>query len=326
MSEVQGSLRLLVVDDSEADYVKIARLLRTDGDPGPDIVHAETGSEALDLCRARPPDCVLLDYRLPDMDGLEFLTTMSESSDSAPVPVIMLTGMGSESLAVDAMKYGAQDYLNKNTMTYGQVTRAIQGAIEVVGLKRELDATKDTLERMAFYDSLTGIGNRNLFADRMNHSLMLARRSSSALAVMVIDLNEFKAVNDTFGHAAGDAVLCAVGKRLLDVLRQSDTATRLGGDEFAIILETDVSTEGVTRVADKIIDALEAPVEHGDEHLRIGASIGIAMFPEHADSGERLVHCADTAMYRAKRDDGGYAIYSPELAAGEHPERLAAAC
>ena len=171
MSTDSSPLHLLVVDDSPEDYEKIARLLRTDDRFATEIVHAETGSEALDLCRARPPDCILLDYRLPDMDGLAFLTNVTGESGELLVPVVMLTGMGSEAVAVDAMKQGAQDYLNKNTMTHGQITRAVQSAIEVVGLKRQLEVTKDKLEQMAFYDTLTGIGNRNLFADHMSHAL-----------------------------------------------------------------------------------------------------------------------------------------------------------
>ena len=310
MSEEQGSLRLLVVDDSPEDYEKFVRLLRTGDSFKAEVGHAETGYEVLDLCCDRPPDCILLDYRLSEMDGFEFITRVKEVAGEPQVPIVMFTGMGSEYLAVEAMKNGAHDYLNKNTMTYGQVSRAILGAIELVGLKRELEATKERLEQLAFYDPLTGIGNRNLFADHLDHGLLLARRGASPLAVLVIDLDQFKTVNDTFGHAAGDAVLRAVGGRLSDVLRQSDTATRLGGDEFAVILETDVTTDGATIVAGKIIDALTQPIEHDGGYLRIGASIGIALFPEHADDGDQLVHCADVAMYKAKRLGGGFSVFA----------------
>ena len=101
-------------------------------------------------------------------------------------------------------------------------------------IRRELESAKERLEQLAFYDSLTEIGNRNLFADRLEHGLTIAKRGSSILAVLLIDLDKIKAVNDTYGHAVGDTVLHGAGKRLLDALRHSDTATRLGGDEFAV--------------------------------------------------------------------------------------------
>lgn len=155
-------LHLLVVEDSEADYHNIVRLLRTGNCRETQVDYADTGEKALGACESETPDCVLLDYRLPDMDGLEFLARLADDGGELRVPVVMLTGMGSEAIAVEAMKGGAQDYLNKNTMTCGQITRAVQGAIEVVELRRELEATKRNLEQMAFYDPLTGIGNRNL--------------------------------------------------------------------------------------------------------------------------------------------------------------------
>ena len=318
MSKTEHTLRLLVVDDSEEDFVKIVRLLQTGDNLKAHVDHAETGADAVNLCRMQSPDCILLDYRLPDMDGFEFISEIAEISGDAQIPVVMFTGMGSESLAVEAMKNGAQDYLNKNTMTYGQVTRAILGAVEYFGLKRELQTTKEKLEQLAFYDTLTGIGNRNLFADHLDHGLLLARRSASPLAVLVIDLDEFKAVNDTFGHAAGDAMLRTVGQRLVGALRQSDTAARLGGDEFAVILETDVSAEGATKVSRKIIETLEQPVEHDGNLLRIGASVGIALYPEHADDADHLVRCADVAMYQAKGRGGGIAMFTPEMAGEGH--------
>ena len=115
-----------------------------------------------------------------------------------------------------------------------------------------------------------------------------------------------------FADSASDAVLRAVGKRLHVVLRLSDTATRLGGDEFAVILETDVTTGGAATVARKIAEALGEPIEHDGAHHRVGASIGIALFPEHADNGDDLVHCADVAMYQAKRQGVGFTTFEPD--------------
>jgi PleD family two-component response regulator len=164
----------------------------------------------------------------------------------------MLTRTGSEALAVEALHCGALDYLNKNSLTFGQIICAIERGINIVGLRHELETTRDRLEKLAFYDSLTEIGNRNLFTDLFDHGLTLAKRGLGLLAVLLIDFDKFKAVNDTYGHAAGDPILHDTGKRLLKALRHSDTAARLGGDEFAVILETDVIEDGAQIVADKI--------------------------------------------------------------------------
>ena len=310
-------LRLLVVEDNEADYDNLVRLIRTGMEPGTQVDYADTGAKGLAAFEAHSPDCILLDYRLPDMDGLEFLTELAAVGGGMPVPVVMLTGMGNEAIAVEALKNGAQNYLNKNTMTGSQVVHAVNGAIEMVELRREVETAKRVLEQMAFYDALTGIGNRNLFTDRLNHGLTLASRSSNTLAVMVIDLVEFKAVNDTYGHAAGDVMLRTVGERLLTVLRQADTAARLGGDEFAIILETNVTLRGTMFVAQKIIDELAKPVDFEGYQIEVGASIGIALYPEHAEDADQLVRCADLAMYQTKAGGSGPAVYSPELALQE---------
>ena len=305
-------LNLLIVDDSKEDFVKFERLIQSGDNFNGDVGYAGTGSEALKICAKQAPDCILLENDLPDMEGLEFLSKLAKSPRELQIPVLMLTRTGSEALAVEALHCGALDYLNKNSLTFGQITRAIERGINIVELRRELETTRDRLEKLAFYDSLTEIGNRNLFTDRLDHGLTLAKRGSGLLAVLLIDLDKFKAVNDTYGHAAGDTVLRDTGKRLLKVLRHSDTAARLGGDEFAVILETDVTEDGARIVAEKIVQALGEPFDHDGTSLSIGASIGISIFPEHADDEETLVHFADLAMYQAKKRGGGFALFVPD--------------
>lgn len=321
MAAKNKQLNLLVVDDSKEDFLKFERLIHTGDYFKGEVGYAGTESEALKICANQAPDCVLLENDLPDMEGLEFLAKLAKSPGGPQIPVLMLTRMGSEALAVEALHCGALDYLNKNSLTFGQITRAIERGINIVGLRRELETTKEKLEKLAFYDSLTEIGNRNLFADRLDHGLTLAKRSSGLLAVLLIDLDKFKAVNDTHGHAAGDTVLRDTGKRLLEALRHSDTAARLGGDEFAVILETDVTEDGARIVAEKIVKALREPFDHNGTTLSIGASIGISIFPEHADDEEKLVHFADLAMYQAKKRGGGFTLFAPDTS-GNGSEKL----
>ena len=162
---------------------------------------------------------------------------------------------------------------------------------------------------LALHDSLTGLPNRALLDDRLEHGLEQAKRHGWSIAVMFIDLDAFKQINDTFGHPAGDHVLRTVAQRLTDSTRSVDTVSRYGGDEFVYLL-TEVKNEiDVVQVAEKLIEALHAPCVWNDNPEAsplIRASIGIAMFPQHGTTAELLLRTADTAMYQAKLSGSGY--------------------
>ena len=149
--------------------------------------------------------------------------------------------------------------------------------------------------------ALTQLPNRNLFWDRLEQALRLAGRSRQTVAVLWLDLDGFKAVNDTLGHTAGDDLLRQVGQRLRGALRESDTAARLGGDEFAVVLATVARSEDATGVAQKIIDRINQPFTLPQGPARVSTSIGIALYPDHASTARVLAHHADQAMYAAKR-------------------------
>ena len=178
-------------------------------------------------------------------------------------------------------------------------------------------------EHRSQHDPLTGLPNRVLLADRVARAVAHAHRSGTHVAVLFIDLDRFKWVNDTFGHGLGDELLCVVGQRLVELLRDEDTVARLSGDEFAVLLPYMSGPDGVITVAERIKDLFHAPLEVGSERLTVTASIGVAMYPYDTEDPDQLVSCADAAMYRAK--EGGrnaYQIYSVELASRAQ-ERLA---
>lgn len=166
-------------------------------------------------------------------------------------------------------------------------------------------------ERLALYDTLTGLPNRVLFGDRVEHALETTRRDGDAVALLLMDLDHFKEVNDTFGHHVGDLLLKEVGPHLRSELRGGDTLARLGGDEFAILLPG-AGAAVAAAIAERLIAALERPFVIGGQALSVGASIGIACSPEHASDGETLLRRADVAMYVAKRAPGRYATYAAE--------------
>lgn len=162
--------------------------------------------------------------------------------------------------------------------------------------------------RLAYRDTLTGLPNRALFHDRLEHAIDNAHRTGQTLTVLMMDLDRFKYVNDSLGHGVGDHVLREVAQRLSGLLRHADTIARLGGDEFAILLEN-VDERHVSRVALKVLHALEQPINYEDQPLDVGSSIGIAHFPEHGENSSKLLRNADIAMYVAKRNKTGHAVF-----------------
>ncbi|MCG7955606.1 MAG: EAL domain-containing protein, partial [Candidatus Thiodiazotropha endolucinida] len=175
---------------------------------------------------------------------------------------------------------------------------------------------------MAYYDSLTGLPNRQLFSDRLDLSLSLARREKQKVALFFMDLDRFKDINDSLGHTTGDQLLNAVANRLTSSLRQSDTIARLGGDEFTIILSDIQDDDKALNVANKILDCFRQPFRVGRREIHISTSIGISLYPEHSTDREHLVRHADTAMYQAKEaGKNRFMLYTPQMGS-QHKMRV----
>ena len=169
------------------------------------------------------------------------------------------------------------------------------------------------IQRLAYFDALTGLANRRLLRDRARQAISMAKRHGNAMALLYLDLDRFKAVNDTLGHDAGDELLKEVAQRLLRSIRDSDTLARLGGDEFAILLTEVREEEDAVIVARRVVDALQQSVWVQQHPVHIGTSVGIAVYPQDGESYEELTKHADIAMYRAKTEKSGYQFYRPEL-------------
>ena len=204
-------------------------------------------------------------------------------------------------------------YYNQPHAFSGEEIQLAQTVASHVAFALERAQQTAKLEHQALYDSLTDIPNRTLLHDRLRQALSAAQRTRTSLALLLIDLDHFKEINDTLGHARGDLVLKQVGPRIQAVLRQSDSVARLGGDEFAVLLPTVSNTDHAVLTAGKILQALQTPFPVEGLELEIGASIGIVLCPEHGTEAELLMQHADIAMYIAKQQGGGYAVYAPEL-------------
>lgn len=175
----------------------------------------------------------------------------------------------------------------------------------ITGRASQLKAAHDELARLALYDPLTGLPNRTLFFDRLQMDLRHTSREAKRHALLFIDLDLFKAINDAHGHAAGDQVLREAARRMQHIVRENDTVARMGGDEFLVLLHDVGDTTAALRVSEKLLEALNQPVYWRGETLALGCSIGVAVFPDHASDQEALIRAADGAMYRAKAEGRG---------------------
>ena len=224
----RGPIRVLVVEADDADFQVTQAWLEAAPHLEFTIDRAAALETGLGRLRTGTFDVCLVDHSLPDGDGLEL--ARAAQKDRCPAPIIMLSCAGTLELDLQAMALGVADFLDKKRLDPVRLERTIRYA-----LARQRQAER--LSHLAQYDELTGLANRSLFQDRLEHGLAWARRHERLVAVMILDLNDFKAINDGLGHLAGDRLLAIMAKRLGGRLRETDTVARLGGDEFAILIE-----------------------------------------------------------------------------------------
>jgi diguanylate cyclase (GGDEF)-like protein len=287
-----GAIRALLVEDDQEDADTLCRLASRLETYSLDIVRAATADKAAALIADKQFDLVLLDLNLrgPDsgMDLLEFLC-----SKDVGVPVIVVTGPGNERNAVDAMKAGAYDYLVKENLTVDALERAVRYVSRRHLLEQEKARMLEKLAELSVTDDLTALANRRLLRQRLAEETMRSARSGRPFALLMIDLDHFKEVNDQHGHQVGDSVLRQCASTLKECLRGSDLVARYGGEEFCILLP-ETSARGARLVAERLRQAvaqLSAPVPT--------ISVGVAM-SEPASSADDLIRHADEALYRAK--------------------------
>lgn len=185
-------------------------------------------------------------------------------------------------------------------------------AADINHMRLQLLKKTDSMEYLAMHDALTGLPNRSLLMDRVKQTLKDAERNRTTVALLLMDLDHFKEINDTLGHAVGDRILCMLPERLMPCLRKVDTLARLGGDEFACLLP-DTDVQGAVLVAGRLTEAMRAPFQIQGQNLHLGMSAGIALYPEHGDEFNSLLRQVDIAMYAAKANRRGYFVYSPDI-------------
>src|SRR5947209_6639994 len=255
------------------------------------LSHTERLADATQELMEHGATCVLLDLSLP---GADRLAAVDQIRSAAPnVAIIVLADAADDDLALLAIKSGAQDYLIRNELTAAAVSRSLRYAIE---RKR----SEVRLAELALHDSLTGLPNRALFLDRLGVALDRSRRNNASVAVLFLDVDNFKQINDTLGHAAGGRLLIGLADRLRAMLRPMDTVARFGGDEFTFLFEDLASEREVVLIAERISRADRIPILFDDQETSVTVSIGIAMVGDPGIPAETVIREADVAMYRAK--------------------------
>ncbi|HKP61705.1 MAG TPA: diguanylate cyclase [Polyangiales bacterium] len=281
---------ILLVEDNLGDAHLVKAHLRKL--PNAHVVHVTRLRDAVALLHEQPFDTIITDLSLPDARGLDAVLRLQEAAPEATV--VALTALDDEALSLQVVECGAQDYLVKERVDAASLARCLRHA-------RERKRCAQRLTELARKDSLTGLANRSGFHDRINLAVARARRLERRFAVMFLDLDCFKEINDQHGHDVGDTVLQVIGTRLAGIVRPYDVVARLGGDEFAVLLDDLADTGEIQALAERIAGVFVEPIVVGDVSHELTASMGIAAFPDAGDNPAELLRCADQAMYVAKR-------------------------
>ncbi|HLG20810.1 MAG TPA: GGDEF domain-containing response regulator [Bdellovibrionota bacterium] len=263
---------------------------------------ASSLAEGLKLLQERSIDLIILDLMISDNEGLD--TFLRVKREAPHMPVIIVTTLEDESVAMEAVKQGAQDYLLKQEVDTEHLSRSIRYAIARNRLLLEVDFLREQEHYLATHDKLTNLPNRYLFGEYLEKAVANAGRSGSKLAVLFIDLDGFKQINDQWGHAAGDHVLQSVAERLKEAVRHSDVVGRVGGDEFIAMLCNIENRSDAGRVAREMLRAVRHAVLFCGRRMVVDISIGISICPGDGRRLDDLISKADMAMYKAKKRKG----------------------
>lgn len=290
---------LLIIDDSAVirhlirDAVEQSGLFTS-------FLEAANGAEGIAVLSSSPVDVVLCDLEMPGMDGLELLALMNAEETLREIPVILLTGNESHTEKIRCLGEGASDYVTK-PFHPGELVARLRVQLKIKTLQDSLREGNRLLEHLSTIDPLTGLANRRFFMDRLQSAVVQSQRTGNPLGLVMIDLDHFKHVNDTYGHQGGDQVLREVAELLRQQMRSSDLAARFGGEEFTIILpETDLSAScGVAeRLREEVERHLFGPPAAS---AKLTASFGVATSAGGDDFvAEALIRNADASLYRAK--------------------------
>ncbi|MFZ6876160.1 EAL domain-containing protein [Undibacterium sp. Di27W] len=296
--------KVLVVDDDRSTRSTLRHTLQRDGFK---VEEAADGSQALLMLKRMRPDVILMDAVMPVMDGFTACSLIQEMPRGRSIPVLMITALEDNSSVERAFAAGACDYIPK-PIHFAVLSQRVRRIIEA-------NQAEKRIRHLAFNDVLTGLPNRTQFLDQLGRRLALAKENVESVAVLFLDLDRFKNVNDTLGHDVGDRLLIAVAQRIRRSVRNADCVARLGGDEFTVVLSELADPAAAASAAQNICRTLAKPFQIDSHDIFVTASIGISVYPNDGTDVGTLVKHADTAMYRAKKTNTDFQFFE---AAMEH--------
>lgn len=303
-------MKILVADDSKTNLTLISHSLT---ELGHEVIPANSAEEAIRLFQSQRPDLIILDVVMEKMDGFTCAKKIRALSMEDWIPIIFLSSAVDDENIAKGISAGGDDYLTK---PYSDIVLSakIKAMERIANMRQKLYEATVKLNVLSSTDTLTGLYNRLQFDKTLIEKFSYSKRHKKLLALLFIDLDKFKIVNDTLGHFIGDMLLTFVAKRMQACIRVEDFLARIGGDEFAIIISELKNIEESALIAKKIIQTLSEPFTIGDNTIQIGASIGIACYPLVANNLETLLQCADFAMYSAKKSGrNNFQFFSKEL-------------
>jgi diguanylate cyclase (GGDEF)-like protein len=297
--------KILIVDDTKANLVALQVLLKP---IQADIVIAESGEQALLAAEENEEHIalILLDVQMPVMDGFEVARLLQQNENTRSIPIIFITANQDDGQIEEAYLSGAVDYIQKPIRKTALISK-VRVFLDLWQLRHGLEleveqrrVAEHRVEHLATHDPLTNLPNRRGLYEELSELIYRSQRYKYSSAVIYVDLDGFKYVNDHFGHEAGDRLLTQVAANFKAIVRQTDSVARIGGDEFIVLItDIDGETSLITKI-ENLLNEASRPLEFKGHKISIGASVGIALYPDHGDDAETLLHHADQAMYQAK--------------------------
>jgi diguanylate cyclase (GGDEF)-like protein len=294
--------QVLVVDDDRSTRGALRYTLQRDGFH---VEEAADGEQALKLLKRMRPDVILMDAMMPVMDGFTACAKVQNLPNGRSIPVLMITALEDKSSVERAFAAGASDFIPK-PIHFAVLSQRVRRIIEA-------NRAEKRVRHLAYNDPLTGLPNRSLFFDQLGRRIEEAKKTGESVAVLFLDLDRFKNVNDSLGHDVGDRLLVAVAQRIRNSVRNADCVARLGGDEFTVVLADAANAASAATAAQNIGRSLANAFQIDGHDIYVTTSVGISMFPnDGADAGMLLKH-ADTAMYRAKKTKAGFQFFEAAM-------------
>ena len=289
---------ILVVDDDRTVRMALVDAFTRENY---EVEEATNGMQALNICKRHMPDLVLMDAVMPELDGFDACQMIRELPHGSDIPVLMITALDDEQSIVRAFSSGATDYISK-PINFSVIKQRVARLIKA-------NKAEQDVKKLAYHDPLTGLPNRTYLKQQLNVTVNRAATENQRFAILFLDLDRFKMINDTLGHDAGDLLLKAVADRIRHCVRENDFVARLGGDEFTVVLENIASLDGASSVAEKICRSVARPFVFMQQKMFVTTSIGISIFPDDGEDVSALIKHADSAMFRAKEKRNDFCFY-----------------